>query len=175
METFENDMYPILKDTLPEVITGIVAQMDGAADAIEQTDAEVVDLNYAEAYFSIGSIYVLMNEKVKAVEFYNKAEENGFVSSQMYQIMASIFFEAEDEPQALRNISRAINLEPFNGELRLLKTKIYLAFNRFEQALESLDEMEKVLPDSFDIYDVKSQILLGQERYTERLLKSTSN
>ena len=86
-----------------------------------------------------------------------------------------IFFEAEDEPQALRNISRAINLEPFNGELRLLKTKIYLAFNRFEQALESLDEMEKVLPDSFDIYDVKSQILLGQERYTERLLKSTSN
>ena len=127
------------------------------------------------SYFSIGSIYVLMNEKVKAVEFYNKAEENGFVSSQMYQIMASIFFEAEDEPQALRNISRAINLDPFNGELRLLKTKIYLAFNRFEQALESLDEMEKVLPDSFDIYDVKSQILLGQERYTERLLKSTSN
>ena len=42
VETFENDMYPILKDTLPEVITGIVAQMDGAADAIEQTDAEVV-------------------------------------------------------------------------------------------------------------------------------------
>ena len=41
VQTFENDMYPILKDTLPEVITGIVAQMDGAADAIEQTDAEV--------------------------------------------------------------------------------------------------------------------------------------
>ena len=41
VESFENDMYPILKDTLPEVNTGIVAQMDGAADAIEQTDAEV--------------------------------------------------------------------------------------------------------------------------------------
>ena len=41
LATFENDMYPILKTTLPEVITGIVAQMDGAADAIEQTDAEV--------------------------------------------------------------------------------------------------------------------------------------
>ena len=41
VETFENDMYPILKETLPEVITGIVAQMDGAADAIEQTDEEV--------------------------------------------------------------------------------------------------------------------------------------
>lgn len=30
-----------------------------------------MDPDYAEAYFSIGSIYVLMNEKVKVVEFYN--------------------------------------------------------------------------------------------------------
>ena len=41
VETFEGDMYPILKDTLPEVIEGIIAQMKGAADAIEQTDAEI--------------------------------------------------------------------------------------------------------------------------------------
>ncbi len=41
LETFEGDMYPILKDTLPEVITGIAAQLDGAADAIETADEEV--------------------------------------------------------------------------------------------------------------------------------------
>ena len=41
IDTFDNNMYPILKDTLPEVITGIAAQLDGAADAIEQADAEV--------------------------------------------------------------------------------------------------------------------------------------
>ena len=41
IETFESDMYPILKDTLPEVITGIATQLDGAADAIEQADEEV--------------------------------------------------------------------------------------------------------------------------------------
>lgn len=41
VETFEGDMYPILKDTLPEVIEGIIVQMNGAADAIEQTDAEI--------------------------------------------------------------------------------------------------------------------------------------
>ena len=41
IETFEGDMYPILRDTLPEVITGIAAQLDGAADAIEQADEEV--------------------------------------------------------------------------------------------------------------------------------------
>lgn len=41
LETFEGDMYPILKDTLPEVITGIATQMKGTADAIEQTDEEI--------------------------------------------------------------------------------------------------------------------------------------
>lgn len=41
IQTFESDMYPILKDTLPEVINGIAAQLNGAAEAIEQADAEV--------------------------------------------------------------------------------------------------------------------------------------
>ena len=41
IDTFDNNMYPILKDTLPDVITGIAGQLDGAADAIEQADAEV--------------------------------------------------------------------------------------------------------------------------------------
>lgn len=41
IDTFENDMYPILSDTLPQVIEGISSQLDGAADAIEQADEEV--------------------------------------------------------------------------------------------------------------------------------------
>ena len=41
IETFENDMYPILKDTLPQVVEGISGQLDGAADAIEQADEEI--------------------------------------------------------------------------------------------------------------------------------------
>lgn len=34
-------MYPILRDTLPQVIEGICGQLNGAADAIEQADEEV--------------------------------------------------------------------------------------------------------------------------------------
>ncbi len=43
IETFEGDLYPILKDTVPQVLEGIIAQMNGAADAIEQADAEVAN------------------------------------------------------------------------------------------------------------------------------------
>lgn len=41
IESFENDMYPIMRDTLPQVITGISEQLKGAANAIEQADQEI--------------------------------------------------------------------------------------------------------------------------------------
>lgn len=41
IETFEGDMYPILRDTLPQVIEGICGQLRGAADTIEKADDEI--------------------------------------------------------------------------------------------------------------------------------------
>ncbi len=35
---FENDMYPILRDTLPQVIDGVAQELDAAANAIRDTD-----------------------------------------------------------------------------------------------------------------------------------------
>ena len=35
---FENDLYPILRDTLPQVIEGVSSQLDAAANAIRETD-----------------------------------------------------------------------------------------------------------------------------------------
>jgi WXG100 family type VII secretion target len=41
MESFQNDMYPILSETLPQVIEGIQSQLSGAADTLEQADLEI--------------------------------------------------------------------------------------------------------------------------------------
>ena len=41
IQIFEDDMYPIMKDTLPEVITGMVVQLNGVANAIDEADYEV--------------------------------------------------------------------------------------------------------------------------------------
>lgn len=38
---FENDMYPILRDTLPQVIDGVASELDAAANAIRDTDASL--------------------------------------------------------------------------------------------------------------------------------------
>lgn len=38
---FENDLYPILRDTMPQVIEGIEKELDAAANAIRDTDASL--------------------------------------------------------------------------------------------------------------------------------------
>lgn len=38
---FENDMYPILRDTLPQVIDGVASELDAAANAFRETDASL--------------------------------------------------------------------------------------------------------------------------------------
>lgn len=132
-------------------------------------NALILNPGSGEILFSIGNIYLLMDDKLKAIEYYNKAEEEGFKTVLLYQTLASVFYGANDVKQALRNITKAITIEPLNGELRLFKTRIYLADNRYDEALETLDELQKVLPDAFEGYDLKAQILCARGRYDEAL------
>lgn len=144
-----------------------LGQFDDALAAFK--NALVVESNSGEALYSIANIHLLKDERLKAVEYYNKAEEAGFKKAELYQILAGIFFDANDVAQALRNISRAIAAEPFDGELRLFKARIYLADNKYDEALDTLDEMQKVLPDAFEAYDLRAQIYSGIGKYEEAL------
>jgi WXG100 family type VII secretion target len=38
---FESQMYPILRDTLPQVIEGVASELDAAANAIRDTDETI--------------------------------------------------------------------------------------------------------------------------------------
>lgn len=41
--TFTDDMYPIMKEKLPEVIQGIMSQLEGTAKAMEEADQAIAD------------------------------------------------------------------------------------------------------------------------------------
>ena len=129
----------------------------------------VIEPSSGEALFSIANIYLLKDEKLKAVEYYNKAEAAGFNRAELYQLLAGIFFDVNDIPQALRNITRAISASPLEGELRLFKARIYLADDKYDEALETLDEMQKILPDAFEAYDLRAQILCAHGKHSEAL------
>lgn len=66
-----------------------LGQFDDALAAFK--NALVVEANSGEALYSIANIYLLKEDRLKAVEFYNKAEEAGFKKTELYQILAGIF------------------------------------------------------------------------------------
>lgn len=144
-----------------------LGQFDEAILAFKR--ALIIDSSSGEALFAIGNLYLLKEDRIKAIDYFNKAEESGYRTPDLYQIMAGVFLDANDVPQALRCITRAIAVAPFDGELRLLKVRMYLSENRFNEALETLDEFQKVLRDAFEVYDLKSQIYCGLKRYDEAL------
>lgn len=144
-----------------------LGELDEALAAFK--NALVVEPNSAETLFSIASIYLMKNDRLRAVEYYNKAEEAGFKRAELYQILATLFFEIHDSAQALRNITKAIAVAPFDGEARVLKARIYLADNRYDEALDTLEDMQKVLPDAFEAYDLRTQIYSGLGKHEEAL------
>lgn len=133
-------------------------------------NALMIDSSSGEALYSIGNIHMLKEEKLKAVEYYNKAENAGYKKADLYQMLAMIFYESNDTPQALRNITRAIDAEPLDGNLRLFKARVYLAENKYDEALETLDDMQKILPDAFEAYDLRAQIFSALGEYEKALL-----
>lgn len=72
----------------------------------------------------------LKGDKIEAVKYYNKADECGNLTADMYDVIAGLFIDEQDYVQALRYINRAIKLDPMNGEYYLEKPKSLLINKR---------------------------------------------
>lgn len=147
-----------------------LASLEKYDDAITAfKNALLIDENSKEALFSIGNVYFLMNNMLKAVEYFLKAESAGMTDAILYHMLSGIFMNADDTVQAMRYLNKAIAAAPLNGELRLYKIQLQLSEGNFAAALEELDEMQKILPDAFALYSLKTEIYSGMNDYEKAL------
>jgi tetratricopeptide (TPR) repeat protein len=114
-----------------------------------------------EAMFNLGSVYLLQSDFKKTLEYYNRAEENGFKKTILYTNFAAIYKEMGDTAMELRNYTKAIESNPLRGDLYVKKIVLYLENERYNEALVTLDEMRKIIPDAFEGYDLASKIYMG--------------
>ena len=112
---------------------------------------------------------MLQDDLYKCVENYNKAEEKGFKRIELYSNLAGIFRELGDTTQAVRNLNKAIKVAPLRGDVRVEKAHIYINGGKFQEALETLEELQRILPDAFEAYDLQSQIYCGMQEYDKAL------
>lgn len=124
-----------------------------------------------EALFSLGNLYYLQNNYKKAIMYYNKTEVAGFKSADMYMIMAEIFAEASDFEQTMRNINRALQVNPLDGSIWRKKITLLMSAGKTDAAQEALDEFIQLLPDALDAYELQARLLCENGKYDETLKK----
>lgn len=142
-------------------------QYDESLTAFDKV--KLLDVNDGENYFSIGNVYILKGNLLKAVENYNKAEEKGYKNVELYANLAGMYRELGENQQAIRNLTKAIKADPLRGDIRVEKASIYIELGKFTEALETLEELQRIIPDAFEAYDLQIQIYLGLGKHDKAL------
>lgn len=152
--------------------TASLGEYDEAVEAF--SNALMIEPDNGEVLFNIGSVYLLQKKFKKTLEFYNKAEEKGFKKVVLYTNFAAIYKALGDTQMELRNYTKAIEANPLRGDLYVKKISLYIEQRRFHEALNTLEELRKVVPDAFEGYDLAAKIHLGfneNEKAIEVLLQ----
>ena len=139
--------------------TASLGEYDAAIEAF--SNALTLEPNNGEIMFHIGSVYLLQRKWKKTIEYYNKAEEKGFRQVILYTNFAAIYQALGDTQMELRNYTKAIEANPLRGDLYVKKISLYIEQRRFHEALNTLEELRKVVPDAFEGYDLAAKIHLG--------------
>ena len=124
----------------------------------------ILDSKNVEILFGMGNLMYLQDKLLEAIK-YNKAEETNNMTAEMYDVIADIFQANDDYVQAIRYINKAIELEPLNGNYYLEKTKIFIDQQKVNEAIETLNELNAILPDAYEAYDMLSEIYIIKEDF----------
>lgn len=142
-----------------------LGEYDEAIKSFEK--ALLLDKKSVDALFGIGNVYFLKEDRVSAIEYYNRAEECGNLTSDMYEIMAGIFSAENDFNQALRCINKAIKASPLDARLYLSKVTYFMELDRPQQALETLKELNTLLPDTYESYSLLLEVYIQTKDFEE--------
>ncbi len=116
-----------------------------------------------EANYSLACAEFISGNSEAAIKQFNKCEEMGIQSLDMYGIMSVIFMDAGDATQAIRCINRAINIEPLNPQPRLDKAQIYMTQGKSKEAINVLREIQDLLPDVADAYIIEAELFSSMD------------
>lgn len=119
------------------------------------------------AYFHLGNIAMLEGDRVAGTEFYNNAIASGFDDAQVYFSLGLKYEEEDKDDLAIRNYSKALLKDPERADIRIRKVRLFIKNEKYQEALENLDEMIFSNPDVFEGYHLKYLVLTSLERFKD--------
>ncbi len=107
--------------------------------------------NPTKIYQAANSCYDA-NKYNKAVELYQTAEDKGYFKSKaFYENWAMSYEEMQDNKMALFYYTKAKNFEPFDKDLNISISNVYIKLTQFDKAREVLDEMLEINPNDGEL------------------------
>lgn len=127
----------------------------------------LIDKKNGLANFNLGNISFLKDNIEKGVEYYNKAVANGYEEANLYYNLGMIYEETDNFLLAIRNYSKAIAKEQLNPEYRLKAIALYMKNDKYDEALEALEELNQYCPDIFEGYYFRFEIYCAQGKFEQ--------
>lgn len=146
------------------------ANMENFQEALDiYNKVLLIDPKDGEIYFNIGNLYVILDDLVKCIKNYNKADQLGFHYFGMYKNLADIYRQLEKEDLAMVNYNKAIRCEPLRADIRLEKAGYQILRGKFQEALETIEELQSLEPDLYDAIAMRAEIYSGLKKYEDAL------
>lgn len=129
--------------------------------------ASKVDREAPQPYFHLGNIAFLQNDIQEGLKMYNRAIAQGYDDSELYFNLGIVYEEEGEYETAIRNYTHAIHMDELRPEYRIRKATTQLKAGWNEEAIETLDGLYLVAPDSFEFFHLKALAYIAMGKFDE--------
>lgn len=145
---------------------GIMWASCGELENAKADFAKAIKVNreIPDAYYHLGNIAFMQDDFQEGVKQFNMAVAKGYDDAEMYYHFGMVYEERQEYETAIRYYTKAIHKEELNPEFRIRKGIAQTKAELWEEALETLDGLYLVAPDSFEYYHLKALVLISMNR-----------
>lgn len=147
-------------------IGSVYASRQKYEEAIE-TFNKVLMLDKAdtEVQVHLARVNFLMGKYAEGIAHLSSAISNGDEDPEHYFDIGRAYLELHEDDKALRNINKAISLKPIEGKYYVGKARFLVLKQKYEEALETLAELNHYCPDAYEAYHYSFLIYMQLGEY----------
>lgn len=118
-------------------------------------------------HFLYGNACFMNDEVHEGLEHYNLAIAEGYDTDEMMYFTGMAYEHLNDDNMALRFFSKAHAKNPSRPDFAFKRIQVMFRLNMYDEAETALDKMLLTSPELFEIYHLKTHLLLQKKQFEE--------
>ena len=145
-------------------------QLDDAKECFSR--AIMIKKDNPDPYVHLGNMFFLQDKFEEGLKNYNQAISLGYNDADLYYHLGVQYEERNELDLAIRNYTKATHIDSMNPVYRIRKASVQLLLQQHHEALQTLEDLLKISPDSFDGYHLSAAAytMLGDYEKADEVL-----